>query len=132
MSFGRIGRPWSRGSRRTRLLGTLITVLAVTGSAAQADETIKLDCGVNALFVLLELEKRLVSIDQLQAALPAPHPEGHSMAELSAASGSLGLLLVCCLKAYGWRNGEFRCRSPRSRTSRREGSGISLSSARSV
>ena len=55
------------------------------------EETTKLDCGVNALFVLLRLEGRPVTLDRLTAVLPARHPEGYSMAELSQASRVLGL-----------------------------------------
>ena len=62
-------------------------------SYAAPDEKTSFDCGVNALYVILRLESRPVTIDRLLSALPARHPDGYSMAELSAASRSLGLSL---------------------------------------
>lgn len=61
--------------------------------ADDKESTTRLDCGVNSLFVLLSLEQRPVSIDRLLDSLPARHPEGYSMAELSDAPQSLGLRL---------------------------------------
>ena len=75
-------------------LGILLLLASVPRArAVEPEETTKLDCGVNALFVLLQLEGRPVTLDRLQAALPARHPDGYSMAELAAASQSLGLRL---------------------------------------
>jgi len=75
-------------------IGLVLAVLSGTGAGARADdERIKLDCGVNALYVLLHLEEKPVSIDRLVSALPAPNPEGYSMAELAATAHSLGLSL---------------------------------------
>ena len=54
---------------------------------------IMLDCGVNTLYVLHQLEGRPVPLDRLEAVLPARQNEGYSMAELMAASRSLGLTL---------------------------------------
>ncbi len=63
--------------------------LAVTGSAAEPE----IDCGVNALFVLLRLEGKQVDLDRVLAALPGRHPDGYSMSELADASASLGCQL---------------------------------------
>ena len=71
-------------------LVALLTLVAPTRSESP-NETTKLDCGVNALFVLLHLEGHSVTVDRLEKALPTRHPDGFSMAELSAASRSLGL-----------------------------------------
>lgn len=49
------------------------------------------DCGVIALFNLLTLAGRTVSLDEVVAALPAPNPRGYSLEELRAASARLGL-----------------------------------------
>ncbi len=65
--------------------------LAASAPAARPGETTKLDCGVNALFVLLHLEGRPVTFDRLLSALPPRHPEGYSMAELAAAARSIGV-----------------------------------------
>ena len=54
-------------------------------------ETTKLDCGVNALFVLLRLEGRPVTLERLESVLPPRHPEGYSMAELARRRSPLGL-----------------------------------------
>ena len=66
---------------------------ALSVAAAGPDEQTKLDCGVNALFVLLRLEGRLVTLDRLESALPFRHPQGYSMAELAAGGRALGLSL---------------------------------------
>ena len=76
-------------------IGLALAVLSgidARGHAAD-DERIKLDCGVNALYVLLHLEEMPVSIERLVSALPAPNPEGYSMAELAATARSFGLPL---------------------------------------
>jgi ABC-type bacteriocin/lantibiotic exporter with double-glycine peptidase domain len=65
----------------------------VRASASESEETTKLDCGVNALFVLFRLEGRPVTLDLLESALPRRHPDGYSMAQLAAAARSLGLVL---------------------------------------
>ncbi len=83
----------SANTKAVRIVFVLV-VLSGTGARVQAaDERIKLDCGVNALYVLLHLEEKPVSIDRLVSALPAPNPEGYSMAELAATARSLGLPL---------------------------------------
>ncbi|GAC1475713.1 MAG: hypothetical protein NVSMB9_28700 [Isosphaeraceae bacterium] len=81
------------GPRRARLGLIVVLASAVNARAAGPEETTKLDCGVNALFVLLRLEGRPVTLDRLLAPLPPRRADGYSMAELSAASGSLGLSL---------------------------------------
>jgi len=72
----------------TSLLGLFMGV-----GTAFADETTELDCGVDALFVLLKLEGIQVSIDRLDAALPPRRPDGYSMAELATAARECGLRL---------------------------------------
>jgi len=75
-------------------LVALLPLALTSGSpGAEHDETTKLDCGVNALFVLLHLEGCPATLDRVQSALPAPHPAGYSMAELAAAARKFGLYL---------------------------------------
>ncbi|OJW07409.1 MAG: hypothetical protein BGO49_25915 [Planctomycetales bacterium 71-10] len=76
--------------------GCLVSTLFILAvGATRAEEgTTQLDCGANSLFVLLKLEGRDVSVERLDAALPPRRPGGYSMAELSAASSSLGLNLA--------------------------------------
>lgn len=73
-------------------MGLALAVLSGTSARGitAEDERIKLDCGVNALYVLLHLEEKPVSIDRLVSALPPPNPEGYSMAELAATGAALG------------------------------------------
>ncbi len=75
--------------------GCIMIVLALTTSAGAAGRTATttLDCGANALFVLLRLEGRPVTLAQLEAALPPRRTEGYSMAELADASATLGFRL---------------------------------------
>lgn len=62
------------------------------------------DCGRNALYVLLRLERQSVPMERLVAALPKPNVNGFSMAELASASGALGLSLEGLdLASYGRR-----------------------------
>ena len=70
-----------------------VSGLVPIGRAAEQQEKTKLDCGVNALFVLLRLEGRPVPYDRLESTLPPRNPDGYSMAEVSAAARSLGLPL---------------------------------------
>jgi hypothetical protein len=71
---------------------TVIVFLAGSvDTTAAEDERTKLDCGVNALYLLLHLEGRPVTVDQVLSKLPAHDPEGYSMAELADASEALGL-----------------------------------------
>lgn len=79
-----------RGSRLA--LGLVLALVPATSSqGAETKQETKLDCGVNALFLLLQFEGRPVTWDRLEAALPARHPDGYSMAELADAATSLGL-----------------------------------------
>jgi hypothetical protein len=84
-------------SRNARwiMAGFLVIGLTAASPAVRTDdrETIRLDCGVNALYVLLNLEGHPSSIDQLLSALPAPQPDGYSMAELADAARARGLPL---------------------------------------
>ena len=79
-----------------RALPALFVLVAHLSAAwgSAPEETTKLDCGVNALFVLLKLEGCPVTFDQVEKALPATRsPDGYSMAELAAASKKLGVSL---------------------------------------
>jgi len=80
-----------------RWVSALVFILAlscaVNARAAGPEETTKFDCGANALFILLHLEKLPVTFDDLESVLPPRAPEGYSMLELSAAASSLGLSL---------------------------------------
>lgn len=78
-------------SRTAALCLAAVFTLLRLGRAAAADETTTLDCGVNALYVLLCLEGRPVTLDRLLSALPARHPSGYSMGELATAARTLGL-----------------------------------------
>ena len=51
------------------------------------------DCGMDALYHLMRLEKRDVPIARIAAAMPRLHPDGYSMKELRDAAASLGLKL---------------------------------------
>ncbi len=75
------------------LLSSLVVLVAhpTCAQAAASDESTKLDCGANALFVLLRLEGRPVTLERLVEALPARDPKGYSMAELAAAAHTCGL-----------------------------------------
>jgi hypothetical protein len=75
---------------------TGIILFAASAELAEGviqDESKPIDCGVNALFLLLDLEGRTVTLDRLESTLPPPHPEGYSMAELAQTSAGLGLSL---------------------------------------
>jgi hypothetical protein len=84
-----------------RICVALLAILAPCARAAQAAETTQLDCGVNALFVLCQLEGRSVTLDRVESALPPPQRAGHSMAELVAAGRRLGLSLEGVQRARG-------------------------------
>jgi ABC-type bacteriocin/lantibiotic exporter with double-glycine peptidase domain len=81
----------SSGHRRAGLGVFVLLAQALHASAVGPEETTTLDCGVNSLFVLHQLEGRAVTLDHLNSVLPPSRREGYSMAELSAASRSLGL-----------------------------------------
>jgi ABC-type bacteriocin/lantibiotic exporter with double-glycine peptidase domain len=87
---------WQRGwAALTRRFSCLIVILglaqAVSAQTPEPEETTTLDCGVNALFVLLQLQGRPVTLESVLSALPPRRPAGYSMAELSATARSLGL-----------------------------------------
>src|SRR5579883_1705443 len=71
----------------------LASARAVCADTAGPGQESKLDCGVNALFILLRLEGRPITLDRLYTVLPPRHGDGYSMAELAAAARSLGLRL---------------------------------------
>ncbi len=85
----------SHGIRTWLVRGPIMAILALTArvGAAEPGATTKLDCGANALHILLRLEGRPVTIDRLDSALPPRRRDGYSMAELAAAAESLGLEL---------------------------------------
>jgi predicted double-glycine peptidase len=72
---------------------TVILAHCWNAPGAMAEETTQLDCGANALFILLRLQGCPVTLDRLDSALPPRNPEGYSMAELAMAAGSLGVSL---------------------------------------
>jgi hypothetical protein len=51
------------------------------------------DCGPNAVYLLLHVAGRPVTLDAVRAALPPRHPDGYSMTELAGLSRALGLPL---------------------------------------
>jgi hypothetical protein len=61
---------------------------------AAGDASPIVDCGINALHVLLHLEGRDITFARVAAALPRRDPRGYSMAELRDAAKTLGLDLV--------------------------------------
>ena len=71
----------------------LLLVIAIHAEAAGTGEMTNLDCGVNALFLLLRLEGRPVTLDSLLSVLTSHDPQGYSMAELIVAARSLGVEL---------------------------------------
>ncbi len=73
--------------------GAIAAFLLASTFASATETTTTLDCGANALFVLLQLEGRGVSFEQLEEALPPRSPEGYSMAELAMTATSFGLRL---------------------------------------
>jgi hypothetical protein len=93
----KIHAPWQdlRSHSVAALSAVMASVLFLAmdplARAVGPDETTKIDCGANALFVLLQLEGRPVSVETLDKSLPVRHPDGYSMAELSQASEKLGL-----------------------------------------
>jgi len=80
----------------------LASVIPLTRLAAQGDpvppagtrereqEYVAPDCGMEALYILLNSEGRPVRIDDLRQALPPPRPTGYCMAELQRAALRLG------------------------------------------
>ena len=80
----------------TRLVSACLLVLfplAGVLRGAASEQAWKIDCGVDALFILLWLEGRQATLDRLDAALPPRRPDGYSMGELKAAAANLGLIL---------------------------------------
>lgn len=87
---------WRRLALVRACLGLVVIVAlgqAAVSLAAGSETVMKLDCGVNALFLLLRLEGRPIPLDRLESVLPPHSADGYSMAELSAAARSLGLSL---------------------------------------
>ena len=77
-----------------RLIGTSLIVALVGWSPGRAaEETARLECGIDALYILLRLEGQKPSYGQLQNALPITNSKGHSMAELQDAAALFGLRL---------------------------------------
>ena len=83
-----------RAGKVLALAAMILFTQSVADSAAAPDERTRLDCGVNALFMLFHLQGHKVTLDRLEAALPAQrHPDGYSLAELKAAAAVLGMNL---------------------------------------
>ncbi len=95
--------PWFSG-----IVVILVLSPAVNAKAAGPEETTKLDCGANALFILLHLEEMPVTYDNLESVLPPRAPEGYSMLELTAAASSLGL----CLEGVRFGKGDKALNRP--------------------
>ncbi len=81
--------------RSLRVSACLLCLLAGRAGVRAASDAgaVGSDCGINALYVLMKLEGRPVALERLASALPPSQPEGYLMAELAAASRSLGLPL---------------------------------------
>jgi hypothetical protein len=90
-----LGRSSPPGSGPNLVRGCMIAILALatSGGAAEPTATTTLDCGADALFVLLHLEGRPVALDQLEKSLPPRRRDGYSMSELAASSAAVGLPL---------------------------------------
>jgi len=86
-----------RGTHQGGAALALGVVLALVPTACarstRPESKTDLDCGVNALFVLLQIEGCPVALDRLESALPPRHTDGYSMTELASAARSLGLSL---------------------------------------
>jgi ABC-type bacteriocin/lantibiotic exporter with double-glycine peptidase domain len=52
------------------------------------------DCGIRALFLMLQTQKLDISIDELRSQLPKPSSQGYSIGEMRKASRQLGLSLI--------------------------------------
>jgi Peptidase C39 family len=91
-----------RGFGLSRALPGFVVSLALALSlSAEAHDAARLDCGSNALFVLLRLEGHPVNLEHVESALPVRHPDGYSMGDLAAAAGRLGVGLEGVLFAKG-------------------------------
>jgi hypothetical protein len=64
---------WRVGSRLVRL-GLILHASRVEGAGPQ--NTTKLDCGANSLFILLRLEGYPISLDRMVSVLPPRQPQG--------------------------------------------------------
>ncbi len=73
-------------------VGLAIPSFAAVLTLDERDAT-KPDCGLNALFILLHMEKKPITLTRLASLLPQQTSEGYSMAELSDSAHSLGLEL---------------------------------------
>ena len=62
-------------------------------AASDPDEKTRVVCGVNAFYLLLQLEGQPTSLARLEAALPPTHEDGYSMAKLAQVAHSIGLNL---------------------------------------
>jgi hypothetical protein len=81
-------RIWARRA----CFGT-IALLGLTpdGVATGTKGPTTLDCGINALFMLLRLEGVPSTLDRIRSTLPLRNPAGYSMTELAIAARSLGV-----------------------------------------
>ena len=76
-------------------MGALVVGILAPGAAGQDAEADRLaqDCGVNSLYVLLQLRDATPDLAQLRAGLPDTRANGLSMAGIQAASGRHGVPL---------------------------------------
>jgi prepilin-type N-terminal cleavage/methylation domain-containing protein/prepilin-type processing-associated H-X9-DG protein len=72
---------------------TLACLIAGQTSPTPSHTNEPTDCGLHALYLLLQDEGRPVSIPQLQQALPGPKPDGYSLWELASAARAQGVPL---------------------------------------
>jgi Peptidase C39 family len=88
------------GHSRGKTCSVLFWVVCCSGPASLAgsvdapSEIVAYDCGTVALHALLAIEGCATRFDALQARLPAPSPQGYSMALLRDAAGTCGLSLT--------------------------------------
>ncbi len=76
---------------RSKLRDT-IRIAPRSGRAEDEDDPIN-DCGVNALYTLLRIEGRQISLEAVRRVLPPPGPNGLSMQALVDTGRGLGLRL---------------------------------------
>lgn len=73
----------------------MISVAIGRCPAQEADrESEALDCGTQALYAMLRLERGEVDVDAVRASLPARPPSGYTMRHLRDAASARGLTLV--------------------------------------
>ena len=68
----------------------IIDLVPISAALGNEPEFVPPDCGLNSLFLLLELSGDHVDLDRLRRALPPQSPRGYSLLELSDAASGLG------------------------------------------